>query len=548
MTAASRIHPRAGQFRADGLWTRRTIGSYLEDAAIHSPTRLAVVAGRTRLTYLDLWGKAAGLAAGLSKWGLTAGATVSYILPNWVETVVLHHALTLLGAVSNPIVPIYRHTELKFILGQAEPSLLVLPHRYRDFNFVTMVEELRDEHALPERTRFAVARPKGPLPSEFATFESLFDAATESGRRHYDHAHPDDVTMLLYTSGTTGPAKGVLHTHETLIYENRSIASLFDLSSDDSIFMASPLSHITGVLYGLQLPLILGSKVVLQDKWDAAEAAQTIEREGCSFTVAATPFLQGLLGAYENLGQDSALRAFACGGADVPPDLIRRSRAQFGAAVVRVYGSTEFPTLSCSGPQESADVAATTDGRPIAAALCRVVDEMGRPLGANEVGELVVDGPECFQGYLDAHENAGSFTDDGFFRTGDLASINDQGFVTIHGRKKDIIIRLGEKISAKEVEDLLFGHPAVADVAVVAVPDGALGEIGCAFVVVYADQSFDFAEMTRYLATCRVAKQKFPERLEIVGGLPRTASGKVEKYRLREAAGAKHAIPGGART
>jgi cyclohexanecarboxylate-CoA ligase len=279
---------------------------------------------------------------------------------------------------------------------------------------------------------------------------------------------------------------------------------------------------------------MLGAKVVLQESWEPYAAADLIEGEGCTFTVGATPFLLGLLDEYEQRRTASSLRVFACGGADVPPQLVRDARHRLQAAVVRIYGSTEYPTLSCSHPDDPSDKAAETDGRLIMRAECRIVDD-GRELPQGQVGEIAVNGPERFLGYLDPALNKDSFTEDGFFLTGDLAAIDTDGFITIHGRKKDIIIRSGEKVSAKEVEDLLFEHPAVAEVAVVAVPDPKVGEKAYAYVVLVPGAQFDFAEMTSYLASRRVARQKYPEYMEVLStGLPKTASGKVQKFRLRE--------------
>ena len=319
----------------------------------------------------------------------------------------------------------------------------------------------------------------------------------------------------------------MLHSHQTLEYEDRSIISLLGLTPADTIFMPSPVTHITGFLYGVVMPAMLGVACVMLDVWDPARARQLIETEQCRFTLAATPFLLGLVEQYESDQARSALRVFPCGGADVPPDLVRRARKVMGTDVVRVYGSSEFPTFSCGGPGDEEAVAAQSDGRPIGPVRYRL-DEP-----ADGVGELLVSGPELFLGYLDPALNADAFTPDGYFRTGDLASVGPDQAVTIRGRVKDVINRGGEKISAREVEDLIFEHPAVREVAVVAMPDPVLVERVSAYVVLEPGSTLTLAEISSHLQARRIARQKIPEQVTVVDHLPKTASGKVQKFLLR---------------
>jgi cyclohexanecarboxylate-CoA ligase len=270
----------------------------------------------------------------------------------------------------------------------------------------------------------------------------------------------------------------------------------------------------------------------LLDIWQPEAAHRLIEDERCRFTLAATPFLLGLVDQYEKHGGRSSLRTFPCGGADVPPSLVRRSRAVMGTSVMRVYGSSEFPTFSCGRPDDDEAVAADTDGRPIGPVQHRL-DQV-----VDGVGELLIRGPDMFLGYLDPALNAAAFTEDGFFRTGDLASVDAEGAITIHSRLKDIIVRGGEKISAKDVEDRLFAHAAVGEVAVVGMPDPVLGERVCAFVVPTPGAAPTLAELITALELQGVARQKHPERLVLVEALPKTASGKVQKFLLRSQAAA----------
>jgi cyclohexanecarboxylate-CoA ligase len=522
----------AAEYRKPGVWEGRTVTSFLNAAVAATPEALAVVDGRVRLDYRELAAASGRLAAALSRHGVRRAAVVSYQLPNWHETAVIHHAVTAGALVNNPIIPIYRHHELGFILSQAKPDVIFIPQKFRGFDYVSMLDELITDQKLSLLP--VVVRSDGHLPPGFKTFEEFADLASGDFELP-DLSEPTSPTLLLYTSGTTASPKGVLHSHESLVYENRSMISWLGLNSTDVVFMASPVTHITGVLYGMQLPPMLGSPVVYQDVWNAVGAASLIEEHAATFTVAATPFLAGIVAEYETRRAASSLRIFACGGADVPPQLITTARDRLDCAVVRVYGSTEFPTFCASTPDDPPAKAANTDGRPIGPVAHRIVDEEGSSLEAGLVGELLVRGPECFQGYLDSTLNAESFSADGYFKTGDLASEDRDGFITIHGRKKDIIIRNGENISAKEVEDLLFQHPSVREVAVVAMPDPLVGERACAYVALNDGCQFSEIEMKAHLDGCRVARQKYPERLELMpGGLPKTASGKIQKFKLRD--------------
>ena len=511
--------PLDPRYRAAGLWEGRTISSFLDAAAQSSPDRLAVVDHDVTLTYSELKARSESLAAAMVAAGVEPGRAVLVQLPNWWETLVVYHAVNRLGAVVNPVIPIYRRREVGYIVEQAKPAMIVVPEEFRGFDHLGLARDVASRHAIP----VLVVRPGGTLPAGAMPFH-------DGGGRDAvdDRGDADEIAMLLYTSGTTGDPKGVLHSHQTLVYECRSIERSFELGAEDSVFMASPLTHVTGFLYGYILAAMLGTTSVLLDVWDPGLAREIIERQRCRFTVSATPFLQGLTDVYAEARGGSALRYFACGGADVPPDLIRRAGKVLGCHVSRIYGSSEFPTVSGGSAHSRLPENAETDGRPIGPVEVRLDADQG------EVGELQARGPECFHGYLDSRLNDAAFTTDGFFRTGDLAAIAD-GAVTIRGRKKDIIIRNGENISAKEVEDLLYNHPAIADVAVVAVPDPGTGERACAVIVVRDGAAITLADLTQHLADMGIAKQKFPEQLSIVEQLPRTASGKVQKHLLRQA-------------
>jgi cyclohexanecarboxylate-CoA ligase len=508
--------------RAPGLWEGRTISSFLDAAALDYPDRPAVVDHDVVLSYASLRRHARDLAARLVSAGVTPGQAVLVQLPNWWETIVVYHAAAQIGAVVNPVIPIYRQRELRFIVAQAQPALIVVPHVFRGFDHFGMAAEVAGPHDIP----VMVVRPEGALPPGTLAFTPGDSELGEGG--HPEASDASDIALLLYTSGTTGDPKGVLHSHETLVYECRSIQRAFELTGDDHVFMASPLTHITGFLYGYIMTAMLASTSVLLDVWEPPAAVEMIEAHRCRFTVSATPFLQGLTDAYGHKSVPSSLRQFACGGADVPPELIRHATDVLGCQVSRIYGSSEFPTVSGGTARSSLRANAETDGRPFGPIEARLEDMRAG------VGELLARGPECFHGYLDAELNTEAFSDDGFFRTGDLATIGDDRAITIQGRKKDIILRKGENISAREVEDLLYTHPAVADVAVVAVPHPSTGERACAVVVLEEGAELSLTAIGEHLSALGVAKQKFPEQLHLIDALPRTASGKVQKYQLRE--------------
>ena len=296
--------------------------------------------------------------------------------------------------------------------------------------------------------------------------------------------------------------------------------------------MPSPVTHITGLMYGLELPFIIQGKVVLQDVWDPDRALQLIVREGGTFTVGATPFLGEVVESAKDLGSERrTFKSFDCGGADIPPELIEEATRLLGHTTP-VYGSTEHPTLT--GYEEPVQKAAHTDRRLMEGSSAKIIDEAGDELPAGEVGEIAAKGLELFLGYLQPEHNEAAFIDDGYFLTGDLTVIDDEGYFKIMGRKKDIILRGGENISVKEVEDLLYGHPTISEVAIFTMPDVRMGEKGCAYVVPKEDQTFSLDEIKEFLMGEGIARQKLPERLEVVDEMSTTASGKIQKYVLRE--------------
>lgn len=533
-----------GHDTAPGPREGTRIDSHLREAAARHPERPALLDRGHIWTYGSLDREIDRWAAALARHGVRPGAVVSWQLPNRAEAVILHQATLRIGAISNPIIPIYRHSEVGFILRQARSEIFFVPATFRGFDFPAMVGDIRDE--LPDLATLVVLG--AAAPGDGVVDLDTFLSAAAPGRTP-DRPDPHDtdaIALLLYTSGTTADPKGVLHTHDTLDDENRSMIEFFGLTGSDVVFMPSPVTHVTGVLYGLQLPFMTGGAVVLLDVWEPGAGLELIERHGCTFVVAATPFLHGLVHHPARTPESTrTLRTFACGGADVPPDLVRRAAGELDCLVVRVYGSTEFPTATSTNLSDPARTRAHTDGRPIGRAEVRVVDGRDRAVPPGTTGHLLVRGPELFVGYLDASLDADAFTPDGWFRTGDLAVVDDAGYLEITGREKDIIVRGGENLSAKEIEDRLFEHPAVTDVAVVAVPDPVLVERACAVVVPQPGADVTLGDLTTWLREQhRLAVQKLPEYLVLVDELPRTASGKVQKFMLRDRLRRSAPVPG----
>ena len=488
-----------------------TIQSTFASAVAANPDLVYVVDEDIRLTLADISLRAGSLQTRLREAGVGPGDVVTLQLPNWWETVAAMHATWGLGAIVNPVTPIYRGIELQGIFATSLPKAILAPDSYRGLDYGAMISG-------------ALAAVKHE--ASVLTVRELARADSSGDEFEFAAAEPHDVAMLMYTSGTTGRPKGVLHSHSTLLYEAKSISDVFGLHGN-SVFMPSPLTHITGLLYGVLMPLQLGGRVALMDRWDPDSAARLIERDSCTATVSATPFLRGLSDSYVRLGIRSSLQTFVCGGADIPATLVATAREVMGTTVSRTYGSTEMPTLCVVRPGDGDDVQLVTEGRVIGEAAARLASEV------NGIGELEVRGPELFVGYLQPEDNIAAFTADGWFKTGDLARIAPTGEIAIAGRLRDVIVRGGENISAKEVEDLLISHVAILDVAIVGIPDDIMGERACA-VVVTDLESLNLADLTGHLAKSGIAKQKFPEALYLVAELPRTTSGKVQKFQLRD--------------
>jgi cyclohexanecarboxylate-CoA ligase len=497
---------------------------------------------RVALSRARLKALADRIAAGLHARGISKGDVVSFQLPNWWEAVALHLACVRIGAISNPLMPIFRERELRHMLTFAETKALVMPAAFRGFDHQAMWSGLAAAAPSVEHV-FFIGRDGSDSFSELLRAEpGLLEDATPEAR-----VAPDDVVELIYTSGTTGEPKCVQHTSGNLIDNLRSVVEHLGLGPE-IILMSSPIGHQSGFMWGIVLPILLGGRVVLQDIWDAKVATELIDEEGATFTIASTPFLSDLLNAAERSGAPLAsLKRYVCAGAPVPRGLVVRAREARGVLVMSCWGMTENGPVTLTAPNSPEDKITSTDGRAIAGAEVRVVDAGGERTPAGVEGRLQARAPWTMIGYLKRPE-LHPCDAEGWLETGDLATMDEDGYIRITGRSKDIIIRGGENIPVVEIEDLLRAHPAIRDVAIVAMPDARLGERACAFAELKDAAAFGFDDMTRFLRARQVAVQYIPERLETLNEMPRTASGKVQKATLREMAARlpAHAARGGA--
>jgi cyclohexanecarboxylate-CoA ligase len=504
----------------------------LTGAVAHDGCPLVFVAGDgERATTLGaLVSDAEKVAAAFQARGIGPGAVVAVQLPGSYEGAVIQTAVGLCGAVLLPVVMIYGPRELEFVLRRAGAAAVVLPREHRGRPHAEPV--LGGLPPLPA-LKLAVVTGDSAPPHGAIGYAAL--SGQPGGGYLAPSPAPDDRAVLMYTSGTTAAPKGVQHSHRTLLAEATSRVYTHVGPGARTLGLFPP-GHVAGLLSLLRI-LLLGTPTVIMQAWDAALAARLIDKHAVVACGGAPVQLSGLLDQQaDGTATLATLREFLTGAAPVPPSLIRRADAA-GVTAFRSYGSSEHPTVTAGAVADPLDKRAATDGRLIAGNEVRLVDADGRDVPDGADGEILTRGPELFTGYADAALNTAAFLPGGWFRTGDVGRVDADGYLTVTDRLKDIIIRGGENISAKEVEDLLIAHPAVADVAVIPAPDPVMGERVCAVVVTRPGFSFDVEAARAHFAAAGVARQKTPEVVMIVDELPRTPSGKVRKEVLRAARG-----------
>lgn len=514
---------RAQAAYAAGHWVRSTLGDALQRAAADTPQRVLLVDGALRLDCAALHVHARTLAHALLE-RAAPGSVVSFMLPNWHEAAIIYFAAQLAGMVVNPILPSLRDRELRFVLQDLQSKVLFIPQQFRGHDYSQMLERVRP--LLPNPPEVVVVRgDAGP----HIAFGALCEHVPT---RELPKVEPDAARLVLFTSGTTGTPKGVMHSQNTLYALLRQIGQHWRVEPGDTFLVPSPISHIGGSIYAFEAPLLLGSRAVLMDRWDANAALELLDAEGCTHMAGATPFLQQLLAAAQRERvRLPGLKVFICGGASVPPSLIRNAAAHFGRTIfTRVYGSTEVPVTTVGVPDRSdLQHAAQTDGRPGYAEVKLVA----AGASAQQPGEIRARGPQMLIGYWHAHDEDPVFDDEGYYRTGDLGRWQDGDYLVVSGRTKDIIIRNGENISPKEVEDYLVEHPNITEVAIVGLPDETRGERACAVLVAGSAPGPDLAELRVFLTRMGVASFKIPEQVVVLSALPKNDAGKVLKHEIR---------------
>lgn len=485
--------------------------------------RLTVDEDGRRLTFAEYRDACEGVAAWLATRGVGEGSHVSWLLPSWIEALVLIGALARLGAVQNPMLPIYREREMRFITRQFSPTVVVVPSAWRGYEYASIARTLMADK--PDMKVLVCDRGVGLPDGDPATLPRFVAPS------------PGTTRWVFYTSGTTADPKGVRHTDASVIAAGRGAIGCTEMRDDDVAAVVFPITHVGGVL-SLAESLTTGSGTVLIEAFDPTTSIPVLAREGVSIVGAGTPFFLAYLAA-QRADPTNALfpraRLFPSGGMPKPPELFYEVKRELGGAgIISGYGMTECPVFCMNRLHDPADKLATTEGPPVPGAALRVVPIDGSPAAPGKEGELLVKGPMLFQGYLDASLDTDAFDADGYLRTGDLGFQDADGCIVITGRVKDIIIRKGENISALEVENHLYAHPKVADVAVIGLPDAASGERVCA-VVVSTDHTepLTFDDMIEHLRTEGLMTQKLPEQLELVTELPRNPTGKVLKHELR---------------
>jgi acyl-coenzyme A synthetase/AMP-(fatty) acid ligase len=518
---------RAESYRRHGLWTPHTLASRVSVHASASPDAVAVIddRGRRRHTYGELRRDAAALAAHLTAAGAGPGQTVSLQLPNCYEAVVSAVAIQSVGAVINPLLPNYRTRELTHVFRIARPIAIITPGDYRGWNFPAMIDEARRGSGVHPLNIVHGSGSAGDVALDQVLAGADPDAPLPQT--------PSAVSELIFTSGTEATPKAIMHTEENANLAVRTTFADIGVQPGDLVWMPSPVGHSTGFNYGIRAALYHGRTLVLQDQWNASDAIDLVQRFGPSYTLAATTFLRDLVEECERTGiRLPQLRHFGCGGAPVPPELVERAEAA-GICVLRLYGSTEVLCATWNRPTDPLDKRKHTDGRALSHTEIDIRDEDGMSLPRSVGGELHIRGPQSSVGFFaDPDRTAATYLPDGWIRSGDLAELDDDGHITIVGRKKEIIIRGGVNIAPREIEDMLSTFPEIERAAVIGVPDERLGERTCAVVVLRPGAGLALQTMVDRLRAAGLAIYKLPQAMRVLPEFPTTPSGKVQKHEI----------------
>ncbi|HFN3848635.1 medium-chain fatty-acid--CoA ligase [Escherichia coli] len=523
---------RRAAYRQQGLWGDASLADYWQQTARAMPDKIAVVDNHgAAYTYSALDHAASCLANWMLAKGIESGDRIAFQLPGWCEFTVIYLACLKIGAVSVPLLPSWREAELVWVLNKCQAKMFFAPTLFKQTRPVDLILPLQNQ--LPQLQQIVGVDKLAPATSSLSLSQILADNTPLTTAIT---VHGDELAAVLFTSGTEGLPKGVMLTHNNILASERAYCARLNLTWQDVFMMPAPLGHATGFLHGVTAPFLIGARSVLLDIFTPAACLALLEQQRCTCMLGATPFVYDLLNLLEKQPADlSALRFFLCGGTTIPKKVARECQ-QRGIKLLSVYGSTESSPHAVVNLDDPLSRFMHTDGYAAAGVEIKVVDNARKTLPPGCEGEEASRGPNVFMGYFDEPElTARALDEEGWYYSGDLCRMDEAGYIKITGRKKDIIVRGGENISSREVEDILLQHPKIHDACVVAMPDERLGERSCAYVVLKAPHhSLSLEDVVAFFSRKRVAKYKYPEHIVVIEKLPRTASGKIQKFLLRK--------------
>ncbi|HGT9112167.1 medium-chain fatty-acid--CoA ligase [Escherichia coli] len=523
---------RRAAYRQQGLWGDASLADYWQQTARAMPDKIAVVDNHgASYTYSALDHAASCLANWMLAKGIESGDRIAFQLPGWCEFTVIYLACLKIGAVSVPLLPSWREAELVWVLNKCQAKMFFAPTLFKQTRQVDLILPLQNQ--LPQLQQIVGVDKLAPATSSLSLSQIIADNTPLTTAIT---THGDELAAVLFTSGTEGLPKGVMLTHNNILASERAYCARLNLTWQDVFMMPAPLGHATGFLHGVTAPFLIGARSVLLDIFTHDACLALLEQQRCTCMLGATPFVYDLLNLLEKQPADlSALRFFLCGGTTIPKKVARECQ-QRGIKLLSVYGSTESSPHAVVNLDDPLSRFMHTDGYAAAGVEIKVVDDARKTLPPGCEGEEASRGPNVFMGYFDEPElTARALDEEGWYYSGDLCRMDEAGYIKITGRKKDIIVRGGENISSREVEDILLQHPKIHDACVVAMPDERLGERSCAYVVLKAPHhSLSLEEVVVFFSRKRVAKYKYPEHIVVIEKLPRTASGKIQKFLLRK--------------
>lgn len=523
---------RRAAYRQQGLWGDASLADYWQQTARAMPDKIAVVDNHgASYTYSALDHAASCLANWMLAKGIESGDRIAFQLPGWCEFTVIYLACLKIGAVSVPLLPSWREAELVWVLNKCQAKMFFAPTLFKQTRPVDLILPLQNQ--LPQLQQIVGVDKLAPATSSLSLSQIIADNIPLTTAIT---THGDELAAVLFTSGTEGLPKGVMLTHNNILASERAYCARLNLTWQDVFMMPAPLGHATGFLHGVTAPFLIGARSVLLDIFTPDACLALLEQQRCTCMLGATPFVYDLLNVLEKQPADlSALRFFLCGGTTIPKKVARECQ-QRGIKLLSVYGSTESSPHAVVNLDDPLSRFMHTDGYAAAGVEIKVVDDARKTLPPGCEGEEASRGPNVFMGYFDEPElTARALDEEGWYYSGDLCRMDEAGYIKITGRKKDIIVRGGENISSREVEDILLQHPKIHDACVVAMPDERLGERSCAYVVLKAPHhSLSLEEVVAFFSRKRVAKYKYPEHIVVIEKLPRTASGKIQKFLLRK--------------